>query len=72
MSLIEIIYAVLITLSGIRITSLGSIFDNLLPQRNQIDWRGSHDYLVTHIQLGTVNFTEKRCGLHKFQAIVIA
>lgn len=37
MSLIEIISAVLITLSGMRITSLGSIFDNLLPQRNQID-----------------------------------
>lgn len=33
------------------ITSLGSIFDNLLPQRNQIDWRGSHYCQVTHIQL---------------------
>lgn len=37
MSLIELISAVLITLAGMRITSLGSIFDNLLPQRNQID-----------------------------------
>ena len=72
MSLIEIISAVLITLSGMRITSLGSIFDNLLPQRNQIDWRGSRDCQATHIQLGSVSFMENDVVCTNLKPIVIA
>lgn len=72
MSLIEIIYAVLITPSGMCITSLCSIFDNLLPQRIQIDWQGSHDDQVTHIQLGSVSFTDSDMVCTNSKSIVIA
>lgn len=55
------------TLSGMYITSFSSVFNNPLPQRNQIGWQKYHDYQGPPPPYDC-QFHRKRCALQKFES----